>query len=588
MFSDATRQGKRFRRMIPRLFQKSRVVQIGEPLKVSEANIQSQLWWFRCFRRLNRALLTLLACIGITAFFVLSIEKAISIFSGCMCFALYSMFFEYISEQKDFVPFRWIIVRDGIWLRSSKDVSRFLPWRSMERIDTKPAKSNRQLSRIDLLTVEAERMTLKAKSDDLLPFVNKLVEILPHAIDPEPLQDLQRQLRHRFLYDAFYNLRDSFMAFGMLLFLPIFMFLHDKFPPAEAGFVTWGAVMGVTLLICVGMFILIRRAFVRRSEQHVERHMQELDEMDVAPLLQEANSHSPHHVFGTPPRVVPPDVRRRLLFSGEPVEMLQFCWLLAFLAVLIGGVLWWEDPAALRYGLLPFRWQPTHGGVIVAIADSSTERAPNGNPPPGGRDVITLEQTLPDGRTIRCRQPSWPNHGNFVVGQKVPLLRYVNDETCLQIDDPIFRRDVRSGLWFILGFGTLFFGGTGGLVIAGYYQRKRAVALLETANVVKYRVRKHKKGNLRKTILKPIGGTGEPLEIPSQGGHYGEMVHVFFNEAKPKQSLIAERLRGDLRYNAETGEIECDPDPLARYAKWSLAALALGIGVVVSRLIWVW
>jgi len=43
-----------------------------------------------------------------------------------------------------------------------------------------------------------------------------------------------------------------------------------------------------------------------------------------------------------------------------------------------------------------------------------------------------------------------------------------------------------------------------------------------------------------------------------------------------------------LRAVAETGETECDPDPLARYAKWSLAALALGIAIVVSRLIWVW
>ena len=586
MFSDSTRQGKRFRRMIPRLFQKSRVVQIGEPLKVSEARKQRNRWCYQCFSRSYWPFCVLFTCFTVAAFCFGWRE----VFPTCLVLTFYMPFFGLILfciQDQNYIPFRWIIVRDGIWLRSSKDVSRFLPWRSIVQIDTKPAKSSRQLSRLDLLTVEGERLTLKAKSDDLLRFANKLAEILPHAIDPEPLQDLQRQLRHRRLYDALFLLRETFAAFGMFMFIPIFVLLHAKFVnPAEVGFVTWGVVMGMTLLICIGIFIMFRRAVVRRNNQHVERLMLELDEMDVAPLLQEENSHSPRHAFGTPPRIVPPDVRRRLLFSGEPVEMLQLCWFLALVAVLFGGILWWEDPAALRYGFLPFRWQPTHAGVIVAIADSSTERAPNGNPAPGGCDVITLEQTLHDGRTIRCRQPSWPSHGNFMVGQKVSLLRYVNDETCLQIDDPLFRN--WTGLWAGLVFGTLFFVFCCGFVMASFSRRKRVVKLLETANVVKFRIRKRARRKQGKTILTLVGRTGEPLEILSQGGYQGETVHVFLDEAKPKQSLIAERLRGDLRYDAETGEIECDPDPLTRYAKWSPSALALGVGIIVSRLIWVW
>ncbi|MCL2347691.1 MAG: hypothetical protein FWC50_05450 [Planctomycetaceae bacterium] len=580
MFSDSTRRRKQFLRLIPMLFQKSRVVQIGEPLKVSEAQKQRRRWWFQSVRWLPRIIFLLLFGIGVTGGIVFDRWEIVP---ACVVFALYSMIFEFIGRENDFIPFRWIIVCDGIWLRSSKDVSQFLPWRSIVQIDADP-KAGSKWHRIDLVTIEGERETLKVK-DDLLPFVNKLLELLPRSIDPEPLRHLQWQLRIKFLYDALFEIRDSFLAFGMILFIPVFLLLNRFFPPAEVGFAAWGAVMGIALLICVGLFILVRRAVVRRQEQCVERLMQELDETDVTALLQVANS--PRHAFGSPPRNVSVEVRRKIFFSGDLIALtLTFSLLFAFLAFLLGVALCFTDPAEVRYGLLPFRWQPTHAGVIVAIADSSTERAPNGNPAPGGRDVITLEQTLPDGRTIRCQHPSWANRGNFHVGQKVPLLRYVNDETCLQIDDPMFYFDSRSGLFAVLGFGTLFFGGGGVLVMTSYSQRKKTARLLETAPVVKYRIRK--RIPKVKTILTPVRSAGETLELKSQVGIVGETVHVFLDEAKPNQSFVAESYRGELRYDAETGEIECTPDPFARYAKWSLLALALGIGVIVSRLIWVW
>jgi hypothetical protein len=169
---------------------------------------------------------------------------------------------------------------------------------------------------------------------------------------------------------------------------------------------------------------------------------------------------------------------------------------------------------------------------------------------------------------------------------------------------------------FLLAFGTIVFGcilwGTdpseiqdtllpaGGLasivivyLAACYLLHKkiinRNVRLLETATVVKCRIRRranHRK--VMKTTLMPIGGEGEPFEMPIQYGLNGETVHVFYNEAKPKDSFIAETFPGGIWFDRETGEIDCDPNPRARYAKWALLVLALGIGVVVSRLIWVW
>ena len=106
------------------------------------------------------------------------------------------------------------------------------------------------------------------------------------------------------------------------------------------------------------------------------------------------------------------------------------------------------------------------------------------------------------------------------------------------------------------------------------------------ANVVKYRIRKRIRNV--KTILTPLGGAGKPLELKSQAGFVGETVHVFYNEAKPKKSFIAGSHRGELRFENATGEIDCDPDRYTRYVKWVWASLALGVSVIVSRLIWVW
>ena len=579
MLFDSLYQHKMFQRMIPLLFRQSRVVQAGEPLKISESKKQRQLRWFPRWRWLNLALIPILICVGVVGLYFIRN----GVFTVCFVFPIYMLLFEFVSREKNFIPFRWIIVRDGIWLRSSRDVSRFLSWRSIVHIDTEP-KAKSSLYRIDLVTDEGERVTFKAKGGDLLPFVNKLLEILPHGLDPEPLQALQQRLRHDTLYSALFELRDSFVALGMFAFIPVFILLHFQFPVAEIGFATWGIMMSVTLLVCIGIYILLRRAVIRSHDRQVERILLELDETDVSAILHAAKS--PRHEFGSPPRSISLRARRHILFSGEPLEILQLSWLFALLALMLGGAIWWTDPAEIRYGMLPFRWQKTHDGMIVAIADSSTERAPNGGPAQGGYDVITVEQTLPDGRTIRCRHPSWSNHGEFTVGQKVQLLRYANDETCLQIDAPVFRRDARVGILFILGFGSLFFIGGGAVVAATLSSRKRILTLLTTANVVKYRVCKRVRNV--KTILMPLGGRGEPLELKSQIRFIGETVHVFLDEAKPKNSFVVESHRGEIRFDAETGELDCDPNPFLRYAKWGLVALAVGVGVIVLRLVWVW
>ena len=68
MLTDATHQRKTFRRLVPLFFRKSRVVQAGEPLKVSEAQKQRNRWWFLCFRWLYWPFVLLLVCAGIVAF----------------------------------------------------------------------------------------------------------------------------------------------------------------------------------------------------------------------------------------------------------------------------------------------------------------------------------------------------------------------------------------------------------------------------------------------------------------------------------------------------------------------------------------
>ena len=487
------RQRKKFQRMIPLLFRQSRVVQAGEPLKVSEAQKQCRLWWFQCFRMCNRVLLTVLACVSITMFFVFSIEKAISFFSMCMMIGLYLIMIEWIGRRKNYVPLRWIIVRDGIWLQSSRDVSRFLPWRSIVQIDTEPnatePNADAKLDRLALVTDMGERESLKTDSN-LLPFVNKLLGVLPHHIDPEPLLLLQRRLRHDVLYSVLYLLRDTYLAFGFALTVPVYMLLNFCFPAAEVGFEVWMAIMGVTLLISIGIYILIRRAVVRRHAQHVEQLQQELDETDVTAILHAAKS--PHHEFGLPPRSISPQSRRVILFSDEnALATLLISAVMAGFTLLFGGILWFDDTVNIR-------------------------------------DIL------------------------FML------------------------------LGFELFFGVIFLI----LVYANYSESKRIMSLLETSKVVKYRIRK--RFAKVKTVLTPVGGVGEPLEIKSQVGSVGETVHVFYDEAKPKNSFVVESYRGEIRFDSETGEIECGPDPFVKYAKWSLVALALGIAIIVLRIVWVW
>jgi len=443
----------------------------------------------------------LIACAGVAALYLGWRETA----TVCLMTGLYGMplfgcllFFE-PKFNGNYIPFRWIIVRDGIWLRSSKDVSRFLWWRSLVQVDAESS-ARSKWCQITLVTDAGDRETFKSMDHwELLAFVNKLLAILPHGIDAEPLEALQQRLRFKTLYAALYELRDAFLALGFFATAPVFALLNHCFPANDVGFGVWGAIMGVTLLTGFGIYIRIRRAVVRRNEQQVEGLLWELDETDVTELLRTANS--PRHVFGLPPRTVTPNARRHLLFSGETGHLtLTMSLVFTFATLMFAGILWFDETVDVR--------------------------------------------------------------------EMIPLLGF--------------------GLFFDLIL-VLFVG-------ACFFERKRVVRLLETAVVVKYR--KHKRIRNVKTILKPVGGTaeseqirpatlGEELEVQSQSPVMilpGETVHVFLNESKPKKSLIAEEsLRCELRFDPETGEIDCTPSPLTRFAKWSLAALALGIGLIVLR-----
>ena len=263
---------------------------------------------------------------------------------------------------------------------------------------------------------------------------------------------------------------------------------------------------------------------------------------------------SPATPFGLPPRRVSGKLRRSLCY---PASMLFFNGILVVLAVALVVAFWMTDDSEIRYGL-PFRWMPAGEGQIVEIACSSTEIAPSGKPAASGLDIIWLEQTLPDGTTIRARHPDRPSSGRFQVGQTVPLLHYVNDPNCLAIDDPPDRIIVWVGFWFFLFLGSLFVAfHMSPLYIALH---GHDVHLLETASVKRFRVeRKHKQ-----TTLLPLDNTLPPIKWTRVQSGFGlpngKTVQVFYDEAKPSESFVVEATCSPLFFDEMADQIDCRSD----------------------------
>ncbi|MCL2006433.1 MAG: hypothetical protein FWG73_09830 [Planctomycetaceae bacterium] len=263
--------------------------------------------------------------------------------------------------------------------------------------------------------------------------------------------------------------------------------------------------------------------------------------------------------FGLPPRTVSDKVQRSLCY---PVILLVVNGIFLVLTTAIVAIFWISDDSEIRYSSLPFRWVPTGEGRIVAIVDSSTELAPSGKPAPPGLDIITLEQTLPDGRTIRSRHPDRPNAGRFHVGQIVPLLHYVSDPNCLAIDDPRGWFDV----YMPFGMGTFFLTIVVAFHVSPFFiaLRQRDVQLLESAPIKRFQVERPK-NNKKALFLLPLDDAlpsiGRNLAVQSGSGlRHGQTVHVFYNEACPRESFIVEASWSPLIFDSATGHIDCRSD----------------------------
>ncbi|MDR1290994.1 MAG: hypothetical protein LBK06_07330 [Planctomycetaceae bacterium] len=448
------------------------------------------------------------------------------------------------------VSTRWIVVRNGLFICSSKDQYRFVHWKSISQIDTH---CGQQQSRISLVT-DTGIEVLQTAIFDMLPFVNKLLDMFPDNMERVSLLNLQQELRKQILYN-----KDVLHTFGLLASIPIFVVLNWLFPVKDVGFVIWGVIMGAVSMLVFGLYVWIRNHLKHKRKQHVNLLMEKLEQNDYCQKIILANR-SMSNSFGDPPRTVTKKVRRMLLVSGEIVT---FVIIFTFCFSFISAAIWISDRAEIRAGFLPFRWQPVGEGKIVAIADSSTETAPNGSPAPGGRDVITVERVLPDGRIIQCRNPSWPKHGNFQVGQTVSLLQYPDDETSLRIDAPIFQCEVRRNIFMIIFFGTVFVLTSCSCLCAIIYNRKISIRLIETAQVKRYRIRSQdRKVKVVTKELVPIDGDGEPINLKLNYGLIGDSVSVFFNELKPNESLVAESLSFPISFDPTTGKIDCKSDRL--------------------------
>jgi len=565
---------QRFQQFLPFLLKQCRSVSVGEPLKYTESVKLRRLffycWWVRM-------LWVLAALMFVAGCFLARFYEGDTGFLVCMC-ACFPAIFALAFNQDYYIPSRWGVFHHGLLLRSSRDRRVFFPWASIRGFETKHCFP---LSRI---VVHSDFGTewIQAEKEHLLPFLTKLLDLLPGDFDRSSLLKLKRKLLFETIHNSLFREKESWIAMSLMLCIPVVMGLNILFPANNIGIAPWLAMMGGVFGAAFGFYLIVRNGIKQRHERSINTLLDELESTDRNTLLVADQSVRPQ--FGEPPRTVSDKAKRSLLFfAGEAGGLSPvLCGIICIMAVVLAVILGVTDKSEIRYGFLPFRWVEAGEGQIVSIADSSTETAPNGNPCPPGRDVITLEQTLPDGQTVRCRNPGWPPSGRFQVGQTVPLLRYSNDPACLMID----HSRERFEMWF--GFGVaLFFASIsiGSVVLTTYYSfsnRRRIVRLLETAMVARFRInRKAKRG---KTLLQPLEKTLEPITMSFSSRRHGETVEVFIDETKPSQSFVVESAWCRLVFDPATAQIDSVSDWPFRLGVILLASFAVGLGVVILQI----
>ena len=569
------RHRSRLRRLLPVLFKRSRVVQIGDPLRHTEKVKRRRLAGHRCMIRCLWVTAGLLFLAGTLFAYYGQAFPAILAFE---CTFFPALFAWLASVQESYVLSRWLILPKGLLHRSSKDRHGLIPWEAIRELTTKYGRSWSQIA----VRTDAGTELIQANNDALLPFLNKLVECLPHESERTPLLELRRRLRYETLRGVFFR-NESNLSFLMLLCIPVILPLTYRFPPTTIGIPAWSFMVGAVFLATFGLYLAYRHHRKQRHDRFLKGLLDELETMTAETAA--ALARLAPAAFGPPPRVLTARAKRSLFLIGEGGGV-RLCYygLFGILALVFAGILFSTNANDIRYGFLPFRWEQAGEGRIVAIADSSTKKAPNGNPSPPGRDVITLEQTLPDGRIVRCQDPGWSPRGQFLQGQTVALLRYRGDPDCLTIDPSCSRKEMGEGVYLAAFLVFIVLPTIGGMVLTAVLNARHAARLMETANVERFRIAVDKKN--RKKLM-PLDDWPEPIPVPLLGDLLpGESVDVFIDTTKPEKSFIAQTAWSPLRDETATRKIDVDSGRPFLWAVVLLGMLFAGIVLALSRILW--
>ena len=561
-----------FQRLLLVLLKHRRFVQIGEPLKHTANTARRQFTACCWVIRLLWIATGLMSAAG--CYLIWSGDKPMGIIL-CEC-ALFPVIFAFILQRDNYVPSRWIVFKDGLLIRTAKDRRIFVPWVSVLDFETKFGNMRSKL------VVHTESNTvewIQAERENLLPFLSKLLVLLPDGFDRSPLQNLQRKLQFAIIHYRLFRDKEVFSVWGLMLCVPVMAILNFLFSPIDIGFLRWFMMMGGVVITAFGSYFIIRNRMKRRHENYINILLDELEHTDRESILTAHRLTEPP--FGLPPRTISDKAKRTLFYSSDTGFIQKsligaFGFLVLFAAMMVNN-------DEIRCGFLPLRWEPAGEGKIVAIDDSSTKKTPGGIPATSGCDIITLEQTLADGRTILCRNPIHQLRGRFHIGQTVPLLRYSGDSNFLMIDDPNERCQIWAGLGALSFFVSIF---VVIMVLTTFYglsAHNRVIRLLETAPVKRFRVGR----NGKKIILLPVDLTLPtiPLKDNCTGFVLDETVNVFFNEEKPEQSFIA---YSSLIFDSETGRIDIVSDLPFRLGVASLVLFIAGLGMALLRILLVY
>jgi hypothetical protein len=577
---------EQFQRFLPVLLRKSRVAQIGEPLKFTDTQRCWRLNWFHGFLAFFWGLSVLLFVVGLVLCFLPTHEK-----TGAMC--IMSSFFPAICAicvwcGEGYVSVRWIAVSRGLFICCAKDKHKFISWQQISQIETKVGEF---WSYIRLVTESGvELLRQKEQNLEMLQFVNKLLDLVIAQPCRAVLLKLQSKLRRKVLYNhLFTNEQNTFM---LLLVAPIIVpyLVVSSFSPLVIPNHDFGSIarilglLTVTILWC-GVVMWIYFHYKRRRTRFVDQLVDELDQEEQSTEILTSNTRS--NEFGMPPRSISKRVWRNCLFTRSNelalVAIAVSVMLLIFCAIPFCMI----ESIKIRSGLLFFRWQSAGEGKVISIADSSTETAPNGNPAPSGEDIITVERNLSDGRIVQCKNPFRTGQGLYKIGQIVPIQQYANETDVLRIDDP---NEQTSSLIFVamVLVVVLLLAILDGFCIACLFgSRVLAVRLLETAKVKLFRIEKPRdnKQKQNKCLLVSIDGS-EKIESEFCRGVREEVVSVFLNESDINQSVIAEHsLYSPLYFNSTNNEIDCQSERFYWGFIAGLIPAIAGLVVIVVRIV---